>query len=73
MENYILGSNDKYQSGENNSENRINLPKEISFKPTDFFIMASAGDCYSAFIIKDKKTGKKKFILQDGVKMVERE
>ena len=57
---FFLGSNDKFQMGENTGVARSNIPKEISFKPTDFFIMASAGDCYTAFIIKDKKTGKKK-------------
>ena len=34
-------------------------PKEISFKKSDYYIMASAGDSFSAFIIKNKLTGKK--------------
>ena len=57
---YFIGANDKIQSGDNSIGIRINLPKEISYKKTDFFIMASAGDSFSAFIIKDKKTGLKK-------------
>ena len=57
---YFLGSNDKSQTGENNIPIRTNSPKEICFKPNDFYVMASAGDSFSAFIIKDKKTGKKK-------------
>ena len=57
---FFLGSNDKLQMGENTGGARSNTPKEISYKPTDFYIMASAGDCFTALIIKDKKTGKKK-------------
>ena len=57
---YFIGSNDKLQIGENNIAIRTNIPKEVSFKQTDFYVMASAGDCFSAFIIKDKKSGKKK-------------
>ena len=55
---YFMGANDKYQTGDNSLGMRINSPKELSFKETDFFVMASAGDCFSAFIIKNKKTGK---------------
>ena len=57
---YFIGANDKMQIGENNIGIRINSPKEICYKKTDFYVMASAGDCFSAFIIKDKKTGEKK-------------
>ena len=57
---YFLGSNDKYQSGQNNIGFGQNVtPKEISFKKSDYYIMASAGDSFSAFIIKNKLTGKK--------------
>ena len=55
---YFLGMNDKYQSGQN-FNNIANSPKEISFKKSDFYIMASAGDSFSAFIVKNKTTGKK--------------
>ena len=48
---------------------RINSRKELSFKETDFFVIASDGDCFSAFIIKNKKTGKQIYILRDGEKM----
>ena len=53
---YFQGNNDKYQSGQNSGT--ASSPKEISFKKSDYFIMASAGDSFSAFIIKNKKTGK---------------
>ena len=57
---YFLGSNDKYQSGQNNIGLGPNVtPKEISFKKSDYYIMASAGDSFSAFIIKNKKKKKK--------------
>ena len=57
---YFLGNNDKYQSGKAfTSTNIVNSPIEISFKKTDFYIMASAGDSFSAFIVKNKTTGKK--------------
>jgi hypothetical protein len=59
---YFIGSNDKNQLGENNGQIRANSPKEVCFNPNDFYVMASAGECFSAFIIKDKKTGKKKII-----------
>ena len=57
---YFLGSNEKYESGQNFITSSPNTsPKEISFKKSDFFVMASAGDSFSAFIIKNKVTGKK--------------
>ena len=57
---YFIGSNDKSQSGQSTGLPLLTLtPKEISFKKSDFYIMASAGDLFSAFIVKNKKTGKK--------------
>ena len=54
---FFTGVNDKYQSGQNHPS--VLTPKEITLKKSDFFIMASAGDCFSAFIVKNKITGKK--------------
>ena len=56
---FHIGSNDRYQNGEN-TMTRSNIPKEVSIKKNDFYVMASAGEGFSAFIIKDKITGKKK-------------
>ena len=56
---YFIGNNEKYQSGKNIVPISSNTPAEISFKKTDFFVMASAGEFFSAFIIKNKTTGKK--------------
>ena len=56
---YFIGSNEKYQSGQNAIPVMPQTPQEISFKKSDYFIMASAGDYFSAFIIKNKITGKK--------------
>ena len=56
---YFIGTNDKYQSGQNVMPILPQTPQEISFKKSDYYIMASAGDYFSAFIVKNKTTGKK--------------
>ena len=56
---FFTGTNDKYQSGQNFGFTQVLTPKEINFRNSDFYIMASAGDYFSAFIVKNKTTGKK--------------
>ena len=56
---YFFVSNDRFLSRQSFDSISSQVPKEISFKKSDFYIMASAGDYFSAFIVKNKITGKK--------------